>query len=430
MPRHFTDVDAAYMTAMITPSTSATDRQNILNSGYHVTFAAGAYSIDQMMNITKSDTKISFIPGVVFTVNTAVDYIFSVNANLKNIEIYGSNTVVNLNNKSYGLFTSGKNTIKQDNYIIKGFKVMNSDVPYKFTAALYLKNVKNFVIEEFTVDNYSRLVTQSTATYCIGLFDCENGYMSKINLTKSYIGLLTSNVYNIKLSKFNITDMLDNGIYLLENVSDAPAGVSITNGLIDQCEEGIVNYLTDLTIDDVTIKRNTNKGVTLRKGLNVTVSKCTFRDNATDIGDDNSYNIYDNNIINNKFYDSKVNSINLLRVSRSKIKDNLFKSDVITGTMVRIIDESGQGNENEISYNRLESSNQAVTLLGLTSYYAGVLDNLITYNRFVNAGVGVKLLRSNGTGIISTKLSKNIYTNIATKKSISGGVVIVDEDYA
>ncbi|MFE4142783.1 right-handed parallel beta-helix repeat-containing protein [Peribacillus sp. YIM B13472] len=425
-----TTAKVTYMTALITPSTSIADRQNILNSGYHVTFASGDYSIDQVMNITKSDTKVTFIPGVTFTVNTAIDYIFRLNANLKNIEIYGSNTTINLNNKANGLLTSAKNTIKQDNYIIKGFKVMNNDVPYKFTAVLYLKNVKNFVIESFSVDNYSRMVTQSTSAYCIGLFDCEDGYMSKISLGKSYIGILTHNVYNINLSKFSISNMLDNGVYLLENINDASAGVSLTNGLIEQCEEGIVNYLTDLTIDDVTIKRNTNKGVSLRKGLNVTISKCTFRDNNTDIGDDNSYNIYDNKIINNNFYNSKINSINLSRVSRSKIKDNLFKSDVITGTMVRIVDESSQGNENEVSYNRFDSTNQSITLLGITGYYSGVSDNLIAYNRFINAGVGIKLLRSGGTGLNATKLSKNMYSNVGRKKLIGAGITLVDEDFA
>ncbi|MBD1379222.1 right-handed parallel beta-helix repeat-containing protein [Metabacillus arenae] len=393
--------------------------QEAFDNAKNIYFPDGFYDIATTIEIKSPNTKVSFGSNVILRAVNGIKKIFN-NTNMGEFVFDGKGAKFDLNETADYVISVNASVVVQDINISNVYGFNRSDTTNKWESAIEIRKCKDVVLDNIKIVDYANLnVTPGEESYGLGIFFSQSVKVTKLNIQNAFIGVLIQDSPDVQIESFSLTDIKDNGVYVLGNSPD----VKITKGVITNAEEGVVTYSDRTIVDNVTFISNTNKGITLRKTNYSKFSKCIFINCKTAIGDDGTYESSYIDIEGNTIIDCTEYSIYLRKLTHSRIANNDVTSSVATLDIIRLTGSTLSDNVgNIVSNNRFNDANKTSSSCVTFTGGEGSLRSQIKGNTFVKANVAVKLFRPSGTGCINNFVIDNIYQDVTTNYANSGGL--------
>ena len=404
----------------IYPNMTTDEIQLLINDNNDITFKKGTYILEKTLNL-KSNSIYRFEESVILKSNSSIQNIFKSDNN-SNMTIVGNNVVFDLNNKiDNAINIVGLN----DNYIskitISNIKIINRSLTdRKYVSGLTVRYCNNLILNNIIVNNYGYENVRNNEVYGVGLHWCNKVTVNDLKIDNNMIGLLLQACTNVTICNFDIRNTHDNGMYLLTENKN----IIVKDGFLTLNEEGIASYSDDITISNVVIDGCTNKGITLRQGTNYVINNCIFKNNKTDIGDDNDKATKNILITNCIFTDSNEYSIFLRKSSYLKLDNNIFNHSKTLNELIRFADNTEEdSNDITISNNTFNLNSNVTYAIRVAPFNGGCMRLFVNCNRFNNCNTAISIFKDSGAiGGDNPYLLKNIFNNVSYPTSISGSV--------
>lgn len=223
-------------------------------------------------------------------------------------------------------------------------------------GGIYLKSCTDISIIQCTFNNILNTSDPGDIDHspAIKFILCHNCSVKQINIENCGVGV---NVYaseNVDVSDFNMSNINNNGFYIQNNSQN----INIKSGRINGAENGLAFNLTNYTADafsstvsctEVNFNNITNKGISLRNGSGLSVTKCSFYKINCAVGQSSDYSGCSNIIIAENTIANPIGNIpfyfkNDIRMS---IFNNIFEGLSSSET---IAIKQGKGCKNNIIY--------------------------------------------------------------------------------
>ena len=414
------DTIAKQTSIYIYPNMTTVEIQILINNNNDITFKKGTYILEKTLNL-KNNSIYRFEEGVVLTSNSTIQNIFKSDNN-SNITIVGNNVVFELNNKvDNAINIVGSNDDYINNIVISNIKIINRRLTTnKYVSGLTVRYCNNLILNNIIIDDYGYGNVKNNEVYGLGLHWCNKVTVNDLKINNNMIGLLLQACTNVTICNFDIRNTHDNGMYLLTENKN----IIVKDGFLTSNEEGIATYSDDMTISNVIFDSCSNKAITLRQGTNYVINNCIFKNNHTDIGDDNdkaSKNILITNCI---FTDSNEYSIFLRKSSYLKLDNNIFNHNKTLNELIRFADKTDKdSNDITISNNAFNLNSNVTYAIRFVPWNGGCMRLLVSCNRFNNCNTAISIYKGSGaTGGDNPYLLKNIFNGVSYPTSISGSV--------
>lgn len=402
--------------------------QEAFNASKSVYFPSNTtYTLDRTVDFMFDNTIVKFGTNVKVVASNGIKKMFN-NTGFHGITFDGEGAEFDLNGTAdYILSVNNSQSYLIKNTVIKNVYGYNRpDTTLRWESAIEVRKCSGASVENIKISDYAYNNVEGEESYCIGVFFSENVRINGFDFNNNFIGVLVQDSPNTKINDFNIKGMKDNAIYVLSN---SPY-TKVTNGFIENAEEGVVTYSDHMLVDEVYFVNNTNKAVTLRKTNYTKITNCTMIGCKTALGDDGAYDISFIDFNHNTIVDCLEYAVYLRKLSNTKIEHNRLTNHAATLDMIRISGATSTDNiGNSVSFNTINDVNKtSVSAITMTAG-DGSNSNEIKQNTLVAAKVGVKFYKTSGSGLNGNYVFKNVYRNVDQKTSFSGGLTNIVDEY-
>lgn len=376
---------------------------------------AGVYRLDSSITLPAGQI-IYFEPGVVIRAGAAMASAIFNASGVDGVQIVGNGVVIDLNNvtdrairlRGVSDLNRGKRFRVTDVYVTN----RSSTNPSTAQSAVEFYWAQGPVARNIQVDSYAYgNAAGAEQGYALGFFLCTDPKVEGLRVTNGCVGLEIYQCDDIQVSKFTIRNCIDNGIYIL----GGSTSVNLSQGRVDDCEEGIVVRSDDVSMSLVKITNCTNKGVTLRVGSRCKISNCHFSDNLVHIGDDaNGDPTTYLKISDSTFWDSVDRAIYLNSTTDSEFENLTIvdSSATYAGGVIRL------NNAHRCTI-RNSRFNVAADKIAIRLSHA-TQDAVISNNVFIQCGTAVSLFDSSGNAPSGTHIIDNRYSAVTSKLIAAG----------
>jgi hypothetical protein len=390
-----------------------------LAAGGSVRVPAGVYRLDSSVVLTEGQS-VKLDAGAVLKAGVSLTGALLDAADADGVQIVGDGAVIDLNaitdrairiQGSVGALVTG--------CAISGVRVINrATTPSSSVSAIDVRyadhpTVTGVQVKDFGGDNPKG----STNVYGIQIAACYGATLSKISIDNCGVGIRIGGSTDTSVSQFSIANCLDNGVYIL--VDDGAGPTSLSQGTIDNCEEGIVIRTDDVTVSQCRVINCANKGITLRRGQRSKIQGCSFEANTVHLGNGStvedgvfrlsvSYCTFKNAIGRPigffQLEDSEFNHIDMLESVSNDMAGLLRVSDAVRCS---------------IRNSRFTNPGKANTVFVMLS--GACFNNSVVGNVFAEAQTAVRLLTS-GASPVNTSILDNVFLDVTTPVLASAGV--------
>ncbi|WP_197375556.1 right-handed parallel beta-helix repeat-containing protein [Mycolicibacterium baixiangningiae] len=372
---------------------------------------AGTYRADSSIAL-KQGQLVAFDAGVVIRAGALMDSAVLDADGVDGVQIIGNGAVIDLNEKTdKAIRISGSKSRPNRRCRVSGISVIGRSLttdPGTASSAIELTHLDGVVASDIQVDGYAhKNARDAEQGYSVGLFHCINPQLNALRVTNANVGLEIFNCQNVQVSQFTIRDCIDNGVYILSGSTS----VTLLQGLIDNCEEGVVIRSDNVTLSNVSITNCTNKGVSLRTGRRGKINFCHFERNRVHIGDDREGERTANlSVRETTFRNAAEAAISLMATTDSEFDglDVQDSSASYKGGLIRLSNASRCSIRNSRFNNPGKSVPIIIRLSNATA------DAIIAGNIFVEADTAIELFDIAGRHPKNTQILDNTFLSVNT----------------